>query len=103
MIVTEDFRRQLRFWLEKPVNNQSKLARAIGCDRSNISQLLNYPDNYKTSVWVLPICKHTGIPLPHAPTEVTELDAELLERFRALRESDPATYDAIQALLKART
>lgn len=103
MLVTAEFRRQLRAWLEKPGNNQAGLARAIGCNRSNISQLLNDPENYETSVWVLPIARHTGIPLPHALTEVTDTDAELIERLRSLRESDPATYDAIQALLKART
>jgi hypothetical protein len=103
MLVTDEFRRDLRKWLERPGHNQSMLARAIGCDPSNISQLLNKPDDYRTSVWVQPIAKFTGIAMPHAPTEVTDTDAELLERLRSLRETDPATYDAIQALLKART
>lgn len=103
MLVTDEFRRQLRAWIDKPGNNQSKLARAIGCDPSNISQLLNKPEDYRTSVWVVPICQHTGIPLPHPTTEVTDTDSELLERLRYLRDHDVATYEAIRALIKARS
>jgi hypothetical protein len=82
MVVTDEFREALRMWLFQKRGRQTELAKAIGCDPSNISQLVNRPDEYKTSTWVLPISEYTGIPLPSQPAAVTEEDLDLLNRHR---------------------
>ncbi len=100
MIVTEHFRDALRAWLAKPGNSQRKLALAIGCHPSNISMLLNKPDDYKASDWVLPIARHTGITLPEVPVELDPEDMEALALLTKLRNASPEKYEAYLALLR---
>jgi len=102
VVVTADFRRDLLAWLRAPGKGRSarRLALTIGCDPSMISQLLNNPDDIKTSTLVLPIVQATGIAMPTEaqPDEFTVM----LDQLRRLREVDRATFDAIVALINAR-
>lgn len=91
MLVTEDFRRDLRAWLKLPGNNQRQLALAIGCDPSAISQLLNKPEDFKTSELVTPIAAHAGISIGE--------DAEAMRKLGRLRDKKRKDYDAIVALI----
>lgn len=103
MVVTEKFREDLQAWLDRPEHSARKLAKIIGCDPSNFSQLLNNPDDYKTSELVLPISVATGIALPLSPSgSVDQGESELLGRLRLLRDTDNATFEAIIALINAR-
>jgi predicted XRE-type DNA-binding protein len=78
MVVTEQFREALKAWVKEKAGRQTELARAIGCNPSNISLLLNRPKDYQTS----------------------DL---LLGQLRRLKVSDPATYDVIVALLRSKS
>jgi hypothetical protein len=101
MVVTDSFRQSLKEWLAKPGNSTRKLGKLIGCDASNFSRLINKPEDYKTSELVLPISRATGIPLPEGISDPS--DADLLDQLRKLRTADRASFDAIVALIKART
>lgn len=65
-----------------------------------ISQLLNNPEEIKTSTLVMPIAQHTGIPMPSDVAQ--DDDAEMLEQLRRLRVQHPQTFDAVIALINAR-
>jgi predicted XRE-type DNA-binding protein len=102
MLVTDEFREALRRWVSEKSGRQAELARAIGRDASNISNLLNKPLEYQTSVLVIPICEYTGIPVPDVSV-LPEEENDLLGRLRKMRAEDPATYDVIVALLRSRS
>jgi predicted XRE-type DNA-binding protein len=102
MVVTEQFREALKAWVKEKAGRQTELARAIGCNPSNISLLLNRPKDYQTSDLVLAICEHTGIPVPDT-SALPEEESDLLGQLRRLKVSDPATYDVIVALLRSKS
>jgi transcriptional regulator with XRE-family HTH domain len=102
MVVSEEFREALKAWVKERVGRQTELARAVGCAPSNISSLLNQPDDYKTSDLVMAICEYTGIPIPDV-SALPEEEGDLLGRLRKLKLSDPATYDVIVALLRSKS
>lgn len=108
MLVTDEFRAALRGWLsgrdaDGTRRSASGLARVVGCDASNISMLLNHPRDYETSRLVQPICRATGIALPHPTRSLTETEMEILDRIQHLSTDDPDTYAAVIALIRART
>ena len=102
MVITEDFREALKTWVKEKSGRQSELARAIGCNPSNISALLNNPRDYQTSDLVMAICEYTRIPVPDV-SALPDEENDLLGRLRRLKEADPAAYDVIVALLRSRS
>lgn len=105
VVVTETFRKDLRAWLDAHAADGSRrsmrqLALAIGCNPSMVWQLLNTPDEVKTSTLIVPIVQHTGIPMPAETAQ--DQDAEMLAQLRRLRVEHPVTFEAVMALVVAR-
>lgn len=98
VVLTDDFRDDLEVWLKAEKGRTAKkLAKLIGCDPSLISQIRHR--KIETSDVVVPIVKLTGIAMP---TAEADKDAVLLAQLRRLSKVDPATYDALVALVRAR-